>query len=148
MSAMVVCTNMWIMKATFGSFTIKGGSNGISISRSVLFLKEKTVGAAVRCYQIVPVDPCDVEGNPYCKSGSSASEGSGSSVEEGSGSDSGENGDSTQDADSSMEESRFFAPFLSPLSFNLSPLSYNLSPLSFNLSPIFTIFCANLDNYV
>lgn len=88
----------------FGSFTTKGGSNGISISRSVFFLKEKTVGAAVRCYQIVPVDPCDVEGNPYCKSGSSASEGSGSSVEDGSGSDSGENGDSSQDADSSMEE--------------------------------------------
>lgn len=63
----------------FGAFLITEGNYGISTARNINFTKAKTLGATVRCYQLIPVDSCDDPENPYCQSSSSVSEESGSS---------------------------------------------------------------------
>ena len=53
-----------------GSLNVKVGNYGISFSMIIDFMKAKTQGAAVRCYQLF--DPCDNPDDPYCSSDSSA----------------------------------------------------------------------------
>lgn len=55
-----------------GSLYAKEGNYGISFSRNIDFTVKKTVGAAVRCYQTIPQDPCADPDNPYCSSSSNA----------------------------------------------------------------------------
>ena len=50
-----------------GSLYSKSGDYGIDFGRNINFMVEKTVGAAVRCYQTIPQDPCAEPDNPYCE---------------------------------------------------------------------------------
>ena len=72
-----------------GCLYVSTGDFGISFGRNINFKAEKTQGAAVRCYQLIPQDPCDDPDNPYCSSSSEAAGESSSSdaVEESSSSD-------------------------------------------------------------
>ena len=62
-----------------GSLYSKSGDYGISFGRNISFVAEKTQGAAVRCYQLIPQDPCEDPDNPYCSSSSEAVDGGESS---------------------------------------------------------------------
>ena len=53
-----------------GTLYSKMGDYGVSFSRHIDFTAEKTQGAAVRCYQVIPQDPCADPDNPYCSSSS------------------------------------------------------------------------------
>lgn len=55
-----------------GGFYANSGDYGVSFNRNIVFLVKKTVGAAVRCYQMIPQDPCADPDNPYCKESSSS----------------------------------------------------------------------------
>ena len=55
-----------------GSLYSTSGDYGISFGRNINFMVEKTQGAAVRCYQLIPQDPCADPDNPYCSSSSEA----------------------------------------------------------------------------
>ena len=55
-----------------GSLYAKEGNYGISFGRNIDFTVKKTVGAAVRCYQTIPQDPCADPDNPYCRESSSS----------------------------------------------------------------------------
>ena len=61
-----------------GSLYSKSGDYGISFGRNIYFLAKKTQGAALRCYQVIPQDPCADPGNEYCSSSSVATESSSS----------------------------------------------------------------------
>ena len=50
-----------------GSLYSKSGDYGIDFGRNIVFMVKKTVGAAVRCYQTIPQDPCAEPDNPYCE---------------------------------------------------------------------------------
>ena len=75
-----------------GSLYSRSGDYGIDFGRNIDFTVKKTVGAAVRCYQVIPQDPCADPDNPYCEENRSSS----SAVEESS---------SSADPESSSEES-------------------------------------------
>jgi len=78
----------------FGSFTISEGDYGVYTTRNINFMKNKLVGAAVRCYQMMPQEPSD----EYAVSSSSnLEESSGSDVEGSSSSEVGESSSSELD---------------------------------------------------
>lgn len=83
-----------------GSLYSKSGDYGISFGRNVNFTVKKTVGAAVRCYQTIPQDPCADPDNPYCSSSSTA-ESSSAAIEDCSSSESVEESSSSETADES-----------------------------------------------
>lgn len=62
-----------------GSLYVLSGDFGISFGRNINFTKKKTVGAAVRCYQMIPQDPCANPDSPYCSSSSTETDESSSS---------------------------------------------------------------------
>lgn len=57
-----------------GGFYANSGDYGVSFNRNIVFLVKKTVGAAVRCYQMIPQDPCANPDSPYCSSSSAATD--------------------------------------------------------------------------
>lgn len=75
-----------------GSLYAKEGNYGISFGRNIDFTVKKTVGAAVRCYQLIPQDPCADPDNPYCEESSSSAgpESSSETVEDSSSSEAAE----------------------------------------------------------
>ena len=87
-----------------GSLYSKSGDYGISFGRNVNFTVKKTVGAAVRCYQTIPQDPCADPDNPYCSSSSTA-ESSSTAIEDSSSSETADESSSSESVeDSSSSE--------------------------------------------
>lgn len=87
-----------------GSLFSRSGDYGISFGRNIDFMVKKTVGAAVRCYQLIPQDPCADPDNPYCEeSSSSAAESSSATVDESSSSADPESSSDTLEESSSSE---------------------------------------------
>ena len=83
-----------------GSLYSRLGNYGINFGRGVDFTVKKTVGAAVRCYQTIPQDPCADPDNPYCSSSSTA-ESSSAAIENSSSSETVEESSSSETADES-----------------------------------------------
>ena len=87
-----------------GGFYASSNDNGIFFTRNVVFQVKKTVGAAVRCYQTIPQDPCADPDNPYCSSSSTA-ESSSTAIEDSSSSETADESSSSESVeDSSSSE--------------------------------------------
>ncbi len=87
-----------------GSLYETSGNYGVSFGRNIVFLVKKTVGAAVRCYQMIPQDPCADPNNPYCSSSSTA-ESSSEAIEDSSSSESAEESSSSEATDENSSSS-------------------------------------------